>query len=585
MLEPPRHHNTVSRWLAKPLNSSLLIFVTALVFRLLVLLALHESPYWSNHLVDAELYDGWASALAEGTDPHPAPYFYSPVYPWAISLLYRLFGHSLTAVRLIQCVLGALLCVLVNLFARRLLSWQASLCAGLLCALFGLLAFYDNLILKTAPVTFLVLAGVWLLQIKPKGKSLSQLCVLLSGAALGLAADLRGNAALVALAVLVFVLVEALRNRRYFSPVLLCIGLAVSVLPLTFANCAASGEFVPTTYSGGFNFYEGNSAEATGYHPALSSVRQSAAHEHSDAVAAVRKALGREPSPPEVSGYWSARAWRDIGRNPGRWIRLLAFKTALLFNHVEIPDNYNYGFMSERLSPLRSSPVTFFLLIPFAICGLGIAIARGGQWRLTVLVVLVYGGSVVLFYVTSRYRAPLAPFFAILSALAVEQVLKWVASRDFQRALVFCVAIFALFVAAAKPLVSEELGFGREYYALGNMEFQRGDYDRAIENYISATEYHPASAQLENNLGAAYVQKAKRRERDCSSLLGFAVIHLERAVELRPDYFEAWKNLGLAHVQTGDNRGAIEALRRALFLAPDYDRHRRTSLILQSISQ
>ncbi len=582
---PLQNHNSLLKWLGRPAGSVIVVFAVALLVRVLVLLALHGSPYWSDQLVDAKLYDDWARGMANGESPHPAPYFYSPVYPWALSVLYRIFGHSLTIVRLLQCALGSALCVLVCLLARRLLSWQAALGAGLFCALSGILAFYDNLLLKTAPVTFLLLAGVYLLHLDPQKKALRLGRYLLAGALLGLAADMRGNAFLVAAAVLLFLIVEALRKKAFLSPLLFGAGLAVSILPLTFANYAASGEFILTTYSGGFNFYEGNSAEATGYHPALVSVRQTASHEHLDAVAAARKATGKDPSPGEVSTYWSARAWRDIGRDPGRWLRLLALKTALFANGAEIPDNYNYAFISKRLTPLRFNLFGFYLLAPFAIAGLGMAISRGGRWRLPVLVVLTYAGSVILFYVTARYRAPLVPFLAVMAALAVEQIVRWIREQDFQRALIICVAIFGLFVAVLEPLLPQELGFGREYYTLGNLQFQQGEPGRAIESYVQALEYHPNSAQIENNLGAACLKAAQQGKTDEIPPLGIGIIHLQRAVKLKPGYFEAWKNLGIAHAVLGETESAQDAFRRALQLAPDRQQWEKVRQILESISQ
>jgi 4-amino-4-deoxy-L-arabinose transferase-like glycosyltransferase len=622
--------NPVLKWLGSPLGSALVVLAVAFLFRLLLLLTLHGSPYWSGQLVDAKVYDDWAVALTEGQNPHPAPYFYSPLYPWALSVVYRVFGHSLTAVRLLQCALGSLLCVLVCLLTRRLLSWQAALGAGLFCALFGPLIFFDNLLLKTAPVTFLLFAGVWLLITAEARRWHSHSCksafgtaeirrekkdnniidkkdfsasslrpsaslrlkhafsfarFFLAGAAFGLAAGLRGNVVLVAAAVLLFLIVKAFRSRDFAFPGLFFFGLTVAILPLAISNYAASGEFILTTYSGGFNFYEGNSSEATGYHPALALVRQTAAHEHKDVVTVVREAIGRDPSPKEVSAYWSQKAWQDIGADPGRWCGLLALKAALFANRAEIPDNYNYSFMSARLWPLRRNPFGFHLLAPFAIVGLGMAIARGGRWWLIVLIVLAYTGSVVMFYVTARYRAPVVPFLAVLAALAVEQTARWLLEQDYQRVFVVVVVLFALFVAVATPLVPAELGFGREYYALGNMQMEQGNHEGAIDNYMYALEYEPGSVQLMNNLGAAYLRAAGQDQSNRQAYLTQGAAYLERAVERRPAYFEAWKNLGLARAASGDAESAQEAFLKALQLAPNRQKREKILRILESISQ
>lgn len=571
-------------WLSSPTHSAILIFAIAFGLRLILLFALYCSPYWSHQLVDAKLYDDWARQLAAGREAHPAPYFYSPLYPWALSVAYRLFGHTPGLIRLLQCTAGSVLCVLIYLPGRRLLTHWAALGAGLFCALCGPLIFFDNLLLKTASVSFFLLAAVTLLYIEPKTRRLSLGRFFLAGAAFGLTAGLRGNVIMVAAAVLLFLVIEAVRRRTHtFSPVLFAAGLVVAILPLTVSNYAASGELVLTTYSGGYNFYEGNSAEAGGYHPAVATVRQTAEHELPDVRAGARAVLGRGPTPSEVSAYWSTMAWRDIGEQPGRWLRLLAFKTALFANHAEIPDNYNYQFMSGQLSPLRCNPVGFYLLAPLAIAGLGMAMARGGRWRLIVLVVLAYAGSVIIFYVTARYRVPLVGLLAILAALAVEQVVAWFAARDYRKALAAAVAVVGLFIVVAMPLVPSELGFGREYYALGIIQHEEGRYESAIASYLHALDYQGASAQLENNLGAAYLRAAARTEAADSSRLAAALRHLRRAVELNPSYFEAWKNLGIALAAIADPEGAKGALLEALRLAPDTRTRERVRRVLKSV--
>ena len=47
--------------------------------------------------------------------------------------------------------------------------------------------------------------------------------------------------------------------------------------------------------------------------------------------------------------------------------------------------------------------------------------------------------------------------------------------------------------------------------------------------------------------------------------------HLNIAISLRPDYFEAYNNLGVAHYSKGRYREAVAALREAIRLKPDYD--------------
>jgi tetratricopeptide (TPR) repeat protein len=145
--------------------------------------------------------------------------------------------------------------------------------------------------------------------------------------------------------------------------------------------------------------------------------------------------------------------------------------------------------------------------------------------------------------------------------------------------------MFVFFAAAARPLVPAQLGFGREYYVLGNMQLEQGAYESAVESYKSALGHRPDSAFVENNLGAAYLKAAQKDKSNASLLLAEGAAHLKRAAELAPGYFEAWKNLGLARAALGDTEGAQEALYRALQLAPGYSQRERVHRILQAISR
>ena len=44
----------------------------------------------------------------------------------------------------------------------------------------------------------------------------------------------------------------------------------------------------------------------------------------------------------------------------------------------------------------------------------------------------------------------------------------------------------------------------------------------------------------------------------------------EQAIEINPLKAEVYYTLGLIHQETGDNKGAIERLKRSLFLEPDF---------------
>ena len=92
------------------------IFLAALFLRLAFLAAYDTRPR-----KDAVSYDRVALSLAAGNGyawPDGSPTAArDPGYSFFLSLIYRLFGHDYKAVKIIQCVLGALSCILIYLAA------------------------------------------------------------------------------------------------------------------------------------------------------------------------------------------------------------------------------------------------------------------------------------------------------------------------------------------------------------------------------------------------------------------------------------------------------------------------------------
>ena len=96
---------------------------------------------------------------------------------------------------------------------------------------------------------------------------------------------------------------------------------------------------------------------------------------------------------------------------------------------------------------------------------------------------------------------------------------------------------------------------------LASLDYQRGDYAGAIENYRRALALQPDRADIRTNLASAYQKEGRYPE---------AVAELRKAVALDPGDAKAHMSLGLALDAVDDIPGAIAEDRRALDLQPDY---------------
>ena len=88
-----------------------------------------------------------------------------------------------------------------------------------------------------------------------------------------------------------------------------------------------------------------------------------------------------------------------------------------------------------------------------------------------------------------------------------------------------------------------------------------GALDGAIASYEKAVAIKPDYHEAWNNLGSAYDDKEE---------YGRAIECLQKALEIKPDAHEAWYNMGLAYAHKEEYGQAIERFQRAVDINPDY---------------
>ena len=115
-------------------NMAIAVFLVAVCARLLHVLAIRESVFFEHLLVDSVDFDARATAFLRGSWSEGGAFYQAPLYPLFLSLLYRIFGHDLLAVRLVQGTLGSASAVLVYLIGRRLYGDGVGLLGAVLAA-------------------------------------------------------------------------------------------------------------------------------------------------------------------------------------------------------------------------------------------------------------------------------------------------------------------------------------------------------------------------------------------------------------------------------------------------------------------
>ncbi|MBD3349238.1 MAG: tetratricopeptide repeat protein [Candidatus Eisenbacteria bacterium] len=544
----------LNRFTRSPLLAPALVFVAALALRLVYIMQTSDTPFFETLGLDARYYDQWARRLAAG-EGYGEPFFMSPLYPYFLAGLYRLFGRDLFVVRVVQALLGALSASLVYVLAKDLFDKRVGILAGLVTACYGALIFYDGSIVMTPLLVFLTLLCLFLLVRADRAERNAFLVA--AGAALGLAAVGRAAILVFAPLALLWILREGWGGVRVRQAALFVVGLLLVVAPVTVRNYAVSGDFILITSNGGLNFYIGNGEVATGGYAkpqGLNIVRDPGGESIAEAD------LGRELTPSEVSSYWYSRAWSDIGSDPAAWLKLLARKLSFAVSSYEFPQLENYEFQRRYSSLLKLPLPGFGVVAPLGLLGLALAFRRKRPGVLG-LFLASYLASLVAFFVLARYRLPVVPVLAIgasYSVVAGYDRLRAGAVKSVLRALPV-LAVLAFLVNANLYSVDRQSPYAQIHYRLGIIYADRGEDEQAMSEFERAIRIDPDYPRSYLNLGALLAENGRHEE---------AIDAFEEVLSIDPSYADARTNLAMAHMARGHHEKAQEELERVLEAEP-----------------
>jgi Flp pilus assembly protein TadD len=580
---------TANRW-------PLALAAATVTTRAIYLASVVHDPFFSylRHIPDAFFFNNWAQAIASGDWWGGGDVFFiGPLYAYFLGIIYRLIGPQLTVVRFVHIALEAGSALALYGFARRALSERAARVAGVIWALYLPAIFFSSFVLPVSLDIFLILTSFYLLARGAEGKWWNFAG---AGALLGLAVLDRTNLLLfVAAAVPLFLIyLKRLGWRRilaYFAPV------AAVVLLVTLRNGLVGGDFVLVSSQGGLNFYLGNSAGANGVYWNLGEVYQGRPAELNKDLATLlaQEEAGREMKPSEVSRWWFVSGLKWLRDNPGAAAKLYWRKLRFLCSDYEVSLNVDFYFM-KFISPFHRVQFPWFgFVFPFGAIGLAIGWRKSPFARVAAAIfVVAYALSVLLFFISARYRLPMVPLLmAFAGAALVTWYDLWRRWRWRLAAVLTAVAV-ALGLFSMYPItgVRRDNAFGQSYYRYGKFYFDEGDYEEAVTYLKKATELAPEMYQGFVMLGVAYEQLGQLDtavdtlwrgtvvapdKADTHYNFAIALVHagrlaqalpsLVRAVQLRPEYVEAWVQLAEVYIGLGDFRRAEMAYRRALELS------------------
>jgi hypothetical protein len=349
---PGSRSATVARWCA--------LFLLAFALRAVAVVQYEaRHPQAEAPVIDERAYDAWAREIAAGDWLGDEVFFQEPLYPYAMAVVYRALGPDRTALRLVQCALGAATCVLAGLLARRLFGALEGWLAGGILAVHGPLVWFPALLLKENLFVPLLTALALTLVVARRARGF-----FLVGLLAGLGALLRGNllVLLPVLAVWPFLRRVVMRQteeraaRAVRSSAAVLAGVVLCLAPVALRNRAVGGELVLSTSGAGTNLYGGNNAENPwGRATEFSWVRGIPEHEAGDWRREAERRTGRALGAGETSAFWRDATLRSVADDPLLHAGILWRKLRLTLGSYEVPDNHLWAW-DRRFVPWLALP-------------------------------------------------------------------------------------------------------------------------------------------------------------------------------------------------------------------------------------
>ncbi len=543
-----------------------IILIIYFLIHLLYFAQSSKNPFYSYPLGDPLYFDRYASQIAEGNFLGDEVFHKAPLYQYFLGAIYSVFGHNYTAPRVIQALLNVLSSIFVFLISKKIFGKAAAWTALLLCVSSGVAVYYAGELLMPSLLTFLMLISVFVFMkaMEKKSKSL----YFLSGFLFGLTSITRPNFLVPAL---VFTAIAALvQKKNFLTPAAVILsGLLLAIAPVTLRNFLVGKDFVPISSQGGVIFYIGNNIESNG----MTAVIPGTGDDWDD-IALAERETGKTLKPSEASNFWFKKTLNEIKEHPSSFTALLVKKTVYFFNGLEIPNNQNMYLSSGGtfLSALvkRIGPVKNFMLyipsgiiIPMGLSGLALAAFKKRRKAFVpALLIISYSASLIVYFVFSRLRAPLLPFFVLFGSFFAVSVSQYAVKKNFLAvslsfALFLLLSAFSNYRFIKKDFSSEAM----LHFNLGLKSFNQSDYENAFGEFTACLKSESRYPRANLNLGLISYKKG-----DLSS----AMSYYEREIELNPNEARTYNNIAVLYSRTGRDSLAVENWKKAILLNPRF---------------
>ena len=536
------------------------LFMVAFLMRLLFLLQFQDIPTFNNPVMDEKYHMHLVEQINSEDGLPDEPFFRAPLYPYLLSLFWKITNESFFGVRLIQSFLGSLIPLFLFLIGRKVVTQKIAFIAGLVAACYPTLIYFDTALLITSLIT---LFSILLLYLLYRTDQINLMSSVLIGLLLGIAGLARPNILLFGPFLFLWFWIVVKKRIGIKKTLLnyLVVGAATVtiILPVTIRNYVVSGDPVFIAWQGGINFYIGNNNNATGWSATLPGIDKSWEGGYTESIALAEQEMNRKLKRSEVSSFWFDKTFENINQHKESFIALFIKKLRLLLNGYEIPNNQNI-YLAKEYSTIANillwNKLIYFpygILIPFAFVGIGYSLKYWRKFLPLYLFLCAYGLSLILFFVCARFRQPMIPIFILFAVYGIFEIIKQIKAKDFKNLMLVILAVLLIGIESNHDMLGldPDRVKAEDYHLIGSVYLEQNNLPKAETAFKMSVKADSTFGRGYNNLGLIYGRRADYRN---------AEINFRRAIFFNPDIVESYTNFATVMILKGDFEQAIQIL-------------------------
>lgn len=534
----------------------------------------NDTPFGQIPVVDEQENLMLGEMIVRGELP-PEPFYRSMGYPLLLATL-RGLGVETVGLFAAALVVGVLLHgVNTALVARTAQVWFGGLGGVISGVVFGLnpvLVHYATQALDATPALTFFLIGLAVLAREFTRSAVHPIALrpwIVTSLAWAIAVALRPNYFLtwaVLPVIAAWIHGQAWRPRAVVAA--LSGGLVFASVAVWQKQISGVAGFLP--WQGTYNLWAANQPGAHGrYFVQRVSVPSSMATlntTRAESIYLYRQETGAAPAGIEaLNAHWRTRFISYVTTHPLEWLGRLAGRMYALVNDWDQYNNKTYAFHQSRSPWLRWNPLGWGVTFLLGIVGVArLCREQPRTARATAAIVLTLAAGVLLFFVSGRFRLPLAAIGAVLAGGIAAPRFMRSASRRSQLLVITAVVIGGLLTFSNLGRVRDRTTFVEDHALLARAAERTGDLALAWSQARAALALNPQHRDATRVAVAVYFNQLVRggpplgpeadwldvsrrfvatQENEARDLQAVAVIAIWRADE-RTAAVTEWRRLG-----------------------------------------